>query len=159
MAPRRRRGPVPGPGPVGPPQAARRRCAALDLEDLLLLELAQALDLIDPVIGPALERLEGAPPFVGLDRAVLLPLADLVGRLPTMVADLDPGLLHALVDTPHEVPPPLLGEGRDVQPDDVPVDVRHEPQVALEERLLDGPQDGPIPGLDDHLVRLRHTQP
>ena len=91
--------------------------------------------------------------------AVALFLLELVGRIAAEVADLDPGLLHPLVDDPDEVLATLLGERRDVEPHDRAVDVGHQPDVALGDRLLDGAQDAAIPGLDDDLVRLRDADP
>ena len=97
--------------------------------------------------------------LVGADLAVLLELLEVIGRVPPEVADLDPRLLHALVDLAHEVVPPLLGERRDVQPDDGAVDVRREADVALGDRALDRPEDAAVPGLDDDLVRLGDADP
>src|SRR4051812_46836355 len=97
--------------------------------------------------------------LVGADAAVPLFLLQIVGGVPTEVADLDPGLLHPLVDVSDEVLPALLGQRRDVQPDDRTLDVGGETQVALLDRLLDRAEDGAIPGLDDDLVRLGDADP
>src|SRR4029453_16780372 len=83
------------------------------------------------------------------------------------VANLDAGLFHALVDDPDEVFAALLGERRDVQPDDPPVDVLggphlavwDEPDVPLLDRLLDRAEDAPVPRLDHDLVGLRDADP
>ena len=45
------------------------------------------------------------------------------------------------------------------EPDDRAVDVRHQPDVALGDRLLDGAQDAAVPRLDDDLVRLGDADP
>src|SRR5207249_956702 len=68
-------------------------------------------------------------------------------------------LFHALVDLFHEIAASLLGELGDVQPDDRTVHVGHQADVALEDRLLDGTEDGPIPRLDHDLVRFGHADP
>ena len=47
--------------------------------------------------------------------------------------------------TLHEVLATLLGQRRDVEPHDRAVDVRHEPDVALGDRLLDGARGRPGP--------------
>src|SRR5262245_31157177 len=97
--------------------------------------------------------------LVGPDGPVALFLLELVGGVAADVPDLDPGLLHPLVDDLDEVLATIFGERRDVQPDDGPVDVGNEPDVALLDRLLDRAQDAPVPGLDHDLVRLRHADP
>ena len=97
--------------------------------------------------------------LVGPDDPVPLFLLELVGGVAAQVADLDPGLLHPLVDDSDEVLATLLGEWRDVEPDDRPVDVGHQPDVALGDRLLDGAEDAAVPRLDDDLVRLRDADP
>ena len=61
--------------------------------------------------------------LVGADAAVALFLLELVGGLATEVADLDPRLLHPLVDDPDDVLATLLGQRRDVEPHDRAVDV------------------------------------
>ena len=71
-----------------------------------------------------LERLELAVRLVGPDVAVALFLLEVVGGVAAEVADLDPGLFHPLVDDSHEVLATLLGQRRDVEPDDRAVDVR-----------------------------------
>ena len=85
---------------------------------------ADAVDLADVAVGRPLELLEEPVALVGADLAVLLELLEVVGRVAPEVADLDPRLLHALVDLAHEVVPPLLGQRRDVQANDRAVDVR-----------------------------------
>jgi len=70
------------------------------------------------------------------------------------VADLHPGLFHPLVDGLDDVLATLLGQGRDVETDDGAVHVRRQADVALEDRLLDGAEDGAVPRLDHDLVRL-----
>ena len=64
--------------------------------------------------------LELAMRLVGADAAVALLLLELVGGLAAEIADLDPGLLHPLVDDPHDVLATLLGQRRDVSRTTVP---------------------------------------
>ena len=104
-------------------------------------------------------RLELAMRLVRPDLAVPLLLLEVVGGVAAQVADLDPGLFHPLVDDSDEVLATFLGQRRDVEPDDRPVDVGHQPDVALGDRLLDGAEDAAVPGLDDDLVRLRDGDP
>src|SRR5262245_64588829 len=98
--------------------------APLDLEDLLLLRAAHALALADVAVGGLLELVEELVPLVRPELPVLLGLLEVVRGVTSEVADLDPRLLHPLVDLAHEVVPPLLGQGRDVEPHDMAVDVR-----------------------------------
>ena len=125
----------------------------LDLEDLLLLRRADrstsamwrsvssgALDLAVRLVGPdvavALLLLErGRWRRGGCCGSRRAPLPCACGRLDEVLAT-------------------LLGQRRDVQPDDRAVDVGHEPDVALHDRLLDRAEDAAIPGLDHDLVRL-----
>ena len=79
----------------------------------------------------------------------------LFGRLAPVVADLDPRLLHALVDDLDQVLATLFGEWRDVEANDGAVHVGHQPDVRLLDRLLDRAEDAAVPRLDDDLVRLR----
>src|SRR4029079_8463912 len=106
--------------------AERAASGPLDLHDLLFLGCPEAVDLANPPIGRALELVELSTSLVGTHRAVTLLLLEVVGGVAAEVADLDAGLLHPLVDASDEVPATLFGERRDVQPDDRPVDVRHE---------------------------------
>ena len=97
--------------------------------------------------------------LVGADVAVALFLLELIGGVATQVPYLDARFFHPLVDDSHEVLATLLGERRDVQPDDRAVDVRHQPDVALGDRLLDGAEHTPVPRLDHDLMRLRDADP
>ena len=93
--------------------------------------------------------------LVGPDLAVALVALEVIGGVTPQVADLDSGLFHPLVDAPDDVLATLLGERRNVEADDRPVDVGHQADVALLDGLLDGAEDAAIPGLDDDLMRLR----
>ena len=88
---------------------------------------------------------ELAMALVGAEVAVPLFALEEVGALATQVADLDPGLLHALVDEADDVAASLLGQGRDVQAHHGTVDVRDEPDVTLLDGFFDRPEDAPGP--------------
>src|SRR6266511_3409607 len=119
----------------------RGTSTSLDAEDLLLLGLADLVDLEDVPVGQLLELLLEALELVGGDPAVLLLLAHLVVGVAPQGADLDTALFHLLVQHPDEVAAALFGQRRDRQPDDRPVVARGEAEVAREDRLLDRPDE------------------
>src|SRR4029079_1363431 len=128
--------------------------APLDLEDLPFLRRPQAVDIGDVAVGRALQRLELAVRIVGPDGPVALLFLEGIGGVAAKIADLDLGLFHPLVDDSHDVLATFLGQRRDIQPDDGAVHVRHQPDVALRDRLLDGTEDTAVPRLDHDLVRF-----
>src|SRR5664279_3977177 len=129
----------------------------LDLQHLMLLVSAQSIDLGDEPVGDLLELVQVAVRRVAAQAAVPLFLLQGVAGIPAMVADLDLGLLHPAMNDLDDVAPALLGEGRDIEPDDRAIDVRGESDVALLDRFLDRPEDTPVPRLDHDLVGLRHA--
>src|SRR5690606_41857034 len=74
-------------------------------------------------------------PYTTLFRSVfthlvrLLPPLDVLVRLLARVPHRHPALLRHLVEQPHHLPPPLLRQRRDRDPDDVPV-VRSEEHTS-----------------------------
>ena len=119
--------------------------------------LADAVDLSRPTVCQLLQQLHLAPLLVRADVAIAQRLLDLVGHVASVVADLDPPFLHALVDELDQVPATLLCERRDVEPHDGPVDVRRQADLALEDALLDRTERAPVPRLDDDGVRFGHA--
>src|SRR5687767_2881894 len=119
------------------PSVERAVSGTLDLEDLLFLGPAEPVDLADEPVCRLLERVVPAVRLVGAELPVALFLLERVRGIPSDVADLDACFFHPLVDDSDEVLATILGQRRDVEPDDGPVDVRHEPDVALLDRLLD----------------------
>src|SRR5690349_5327710 len=73
---------------AGRPSGGSAAHAPLDLEDLLLLGRADAIDLGDVAVGGLLEVVHQATLLVDADLAVLLELLELVRTLATEVADL-----------------------------------------------------------------------
>src|SRR5262249_15230388 len=126
----------------------------LDLQDLLFLLLAHAIDLFDPFVGQLLDPFLLPARLVAADRAIALLVLHLVRGLATVIADLDARLFHALMDDLDQVLATLLGERWDVEAHHGAVDIRHQADVALLDRLLDRAQHAPIPRLDHDLVRL-----
>src|SRR6266571_5118835 len=70
------------------------------------------------------------------------------------VADGDPAVLRALVDDLHELLAALFGEGREAQPDHVPVVRGGDPQVTRLDRLLDRGDRVLVERLNEELPRL-----
>jgi len=96
-------------------------------------------------IGRLLERVEEAMLLVGAELTVALELLELVRGVAADVPDLDPGFFHALVDDADDVVSALLGQDRDVEPDDRAVDIRGQADVALDDRPFDRPKDAAMP--------------
>ena len=71
----------------------------------------------------------------------MLFLLELVGCVAAEIANLYPSLFHAPMDLLHQILPALFGERRDIEAHDRAVHVRDEPDVALDDRLLDCAQD------------------
>ena len=136
---------------------SHRRGGHLDLEDLLFLGRADPVDLVGPLVGRLLDRLELAVRLVRADVAGLLTLADRIDLVATMVANLDLGLFHTLVDLLDQILAALLGQGWDVEPHHRSIHVGRDPDVALLDGLLDGAEHSPVPGLDDHGRGFRHA--
>ena len=106
------------------------------------------------LVGDALELLQLTARLVCPDRAGMLFLLELFRVLAAETSDLNPCLLHPLVDLLDQILAALLGQGRDVEPDGRAVVVRDETDIALENRLLDRTKDATVPGLDHDLVSL-----
>jgi hypothetical protein len=87
-------------GPSGGASSGGRSAREpLDLEDLLFLRQPEAIDLGDVAVGGLLEAsCERCASSVPTSPSALA--LEVVGCLAAEVADLDPGLLHALVDDP-----------------------------------------------------------
>src|SRR5438067_2365178 len=102
----------------------------LDRQDLLLFGVADLVVARDVEVGELLQL--GLEPLlvVGRDAGALRLRPQLVLRVVAERADLDPALLHLLVELLHEVLAALLGQCRDVEADERAVVVGGEPEVA-----------------------------
>src|SRR6266704_5547490 len=95
-----------------------RSSAISDLHDLRFLGLHRLVHLSQMIIVQLLYVFLGVLLFVFGDVLGLLDLAD---RLGARVAHRHPALFGELVHHLHQLPPPLLGERRERDPDEVAV--------------------------------------
>src|SRR5919108_4308128 len=123
-----------------------------DFRDLGFLALQELVDPADVVVGQLLDAVFRAVLLVGPDALLLLEVVDDVAA---DIPNRDATLLRDLPRDLHELLPPLLGELRDRQPDDLPVVGRVEAEVGLLDRALDGRQRARIKRLDGQHPRLR----
>src|SRR5688572_8464868 len=81
-----------------------------DLQDLGFLAVRAAVDRLDVAVGEPLQVLELAPFLVLGQVAVAQRLLQVVGRLASMVSNLDARLLGAPADLLHHLATAFLGE-------------------------------------------------
>src|SRR3990172_11366003 len=110
----------------------------LKLHDLLFLLRQQLVDLFGQPIRDDLDDV--LPLFDVILRGFLLPLLPLerlVG-IPASVPDRHPTLLGDLPNHLDQLLAAFLRQGRDRNPDELPVVGRRDAQIRLEDRLLNG---------------------
>src|SRR5262245_34107083 len=120
------------------PRQRARDPRGSDLEQLLLLVLEGLVHLVFLLVGELVELLLRPVEVVGGNVPVLLQSLEIVAGRPPRVPDGDPAVLGHALHHPHQLLAPLLGEGREVEPDDVAVVAGGQPEVGLLDRLLDG---------------------
>src|SRR3972149_2254899 len=124
-----------------------RSGSAPDLHHFSFFVLGPGVDRVDEAIGQALERVELAPLFIFGDGTFAQGALEVVSRLATVSPHFDPTILGATAHLLDHLASTLLGQRWDVKPDDRPVNVRHEPDIALEDRSLHPglARGGPVP--------------
>src|SRR5947209_1859574 len=106
-------------------------------------------DLLQPLLGPA--------DVVRAGLAVLLGVLQVVNRVTADVARGDAALLREVPHLLHQLLAPFLGQLGDRQADHLPVVVRGQAQVGLEDALLDVAHDALVKRRDRQQPRLRHA--
>src|SRR5438270_1251341 len=107
-------------------------------EPLPLLGGQHLVDLGDVVIGDPLEILLLAAQVILGDLTLALEVLHLVLRVAPDVADGHPALLRPLTSHPDQLLAPVLGEGREGEPDDGPVVGGVDAELRSIDGLLDG---------------------
>src|SRR5438876_7922278 len=111
--------------------------APLYLHHFGFLVLEQLVDLLRVVVRQLLDANLGAVLVVGADLALVHELLEVPHRVAPDLAHGDPVLLGHVAHDLHELLPPLLGELRDRQADQLAVVRRRQAQIGLLDRLLD----------------------
>src|SRR5438270_1137333 len=119
-------------------RAPGNRGRASDFEQLLFLGGQHLVDLGAVVVGDPLEVLLLAAEVVFGNLARALQVLHLVLHVAPDVADGDLALLRPLTGHPDQLLAPLLGEGREGEPDDGPVVGGVDPEFRGVDGLLDG---------------------
>src|SRR5690606_3648344 len=138
-----------------PARAPPGQGRALDLHDLLLLGLEQLVDPGNVLVRQLLDLIELAARLVFTHLVRLLPPLDVLVRLLARVPHRHPALLRHLVEQPHHLPPPLLRQRRDRDPDDVPVVHGVQAELRAPARLPDRADQPLVPRLHHQHPRLR----
>src|SRR3954471_8022335 len=126
-------------------------CARLDLHDLGFFVLQQIVDRLRMVVGQLLDAVLCTALVV---TANLLQVLQVLHGVTTHVSHRDPPLLRDLPHHLDELDTPLLGWLRHWQPDDFAVVRRRQPEVGLQESLLDRLHRARVEWLDGQQPRL-----
>src|SRR3989442_2291075 len=130
---------------------------ASDLHDLRFFVFQQLVDRRGVLVGELLPLLLRAPLLVVADVAVLDELLQMVHQVAADVPDRDPALLRVPAHELDELLAPLLGQLRDRQADYLAVVRRLEPELGLQDRLLDRLDLGRVERLHCEEARLRRV--
>src|SRR2546425_4826763 len=117
--------------PPGPPFGS-------DFEQIPFLGGQHLVDLGDVMVGNPLEVLLLAAEVIFGDLALALQVLHLVLHVAPDVADGNPALLRPLTSHPDQFLAPVLGEGREAEPDDGPVVGGVDAKLRGGDGLLDG---------------------
>src|SRR5438132_5449582 len=127
---------------------------SLNGEDLFFFGRADLVGHEDVAIGELLQLRLQALHVVGRDARALFLRAHLLVAVTAQRTDLDPTILDLLVEHLHEVSPPFLVQGRDVEADDRAVGIRREAEIRRLDRLLDRLDEAAVVRLDQDLPWL-----
>src|SRR6266516_974054 len=121
---------------AGAPRASRGR-APLYLHHFSFLVLEELVDLLRVLVRQLLDTALGAVLLVGADLALVDELLEMPHRVAADLAHGDSVVFRHIADNFYELLPPLLGELRDRQPDQLAVVRGRQAEIRLLDRLLD----------------------
>src|SRR3972149_5427890 len=141
----------------------RRKAAAetgrgLNLHHLIFFGFDDFVDSADELVGDFLYSFLAVLGFVRGDRFFLFRVLELLDGDPAVIAHRNAELLGDFLNVLHQFLAPLFGKLRQRHADDFSIVGRRQPQIGLENRLLDVPQSAAVVRLNDQQPRLRRGQ-